>query len=57
MARFEVTIKVDYDEASMPDGMREQLRRNVERCVQRDELLNDPNLEAIVDEWSVEVKE
>jgi hypothetical protein len=53
--RFTITIKVDYDKLTVPEDMEQQLRDNVDRCVQNAELLNDSNLEAVVDEWEVEV--
>lgn len=56
MARFIITIKVDYDEATMPEEMEHQLSRNVERCIQRSNLLNDSGGEVIVDQYSMEVE-
>lgn len=58
MARFVITITVDYDDATVLEGadMGHELSENVWRSVQRDGLLNDPLMEAIVDEWSVKVE-
>ena len=55
---FNVVIKVAYDVAShIPEDMSAQLVNNVRRCIENAELLNDADLEAIVDDWSVEVEE
>jgi len=32
------------------------LRDNIDRCIQRAELLNDSNLEAVIDDVSVKVE-
>ena len=54
---FEIKIRVAYDKAiKLPDDMEQQLRDNVDRCVQRAELLNDSDLECIVEDWSVDVR-
>ena len=53
---FTITIKVAYDKATIPDDMINHLRDNVQRCVERAQLLNDSNLEAVVDTFSVEVE-
>jgi len=54
---YEIRVRVVYSEGTVPDDMEYQLRDNVQRCIECAELLNDSNLEAVVDEWSVEVKE
>ena len=52
---YEIRILVQYDEAySIPD-METELRENVKSCVECSELLNDINLEAVVEDWNVEV--
>jgi hypothetical protein len=54
---FTVRIKVAYDEATVPDDMSVHRKDNVQRCVECGELLNDSGLEAIVEDWDVEVQE
>jgi hypothetical protein len=58
MARhFKIIISVAYDEATMPEDMNAHLEANAQRGIERGELLNDPNLEAIVEEYDVAVEE
>jgi hypothetical protein len=57
MEHFVITIRVAYDEATVPEGMEGILKRNVEWSVSRQNLLNDYLLEAEVDDWSLEVEE
>ena len=56
MTHFTITIKVAYDSTTIPSDMKEQLLDNVERCVQCAELLNDSNLEAVIEDFSVKVE-
>lgn len=57
MKHYTITIKVAYDETTVPEDMEDQLKRNVEWCVGRQNLLNDQHEEAIVDDWKVTVEE
>lgn len=57
MKHFTITIKIAYDEATVPEDMDLRLKRNVERCVSKEGLLNDYDLEAVVDDWKVVVEE
>lgn len=59
MARhFVIRISVAYDEAhGRLDDIKDELLHNVYRCVDRGELLNDSNLEAVVEDWSCTVEE
>ena len=59
MARhFTISIRVAYDVAHpIPDDMMVQLKDNVTRCVTNAELLNDSDLEAVVEDWRVQVEE
>lgn len=41
----------------IPDDMTMQLEDNVTRCVTNAELLNDSDLEAVVEDWRVQVEE
>lgn len=53
---MEIVIKVAYDDtAPAPDES--ELEDNINRCVQRDALLNDVNEECVVEEWSVTVED
>ena len=52
---YMITIKVAYDEATVPEDLKKQLERNVDRCIQRHDLLNDEELYAVVEEYSAEV--
>ena len=54
---FKITITVAYDPVTLPDNMLTQLRSNVDRCIQRGNLLGDSSGEAVVDEYSAEVDE
>lgn len=58
MKHFLVKLKVSYDDAhKIPEKMDIILEENVVRCIERHELLNDPDMEAVVETWSVEVDE
>ena len=58
MARhFKITIRVAYEEETVPHNMQEHLDRNIARCVDREDLLTDPDREAIVETFHVEVEE
>ncbi len=56
MKHFKITIRVAYDEETVPSNMEAELKRNVDRCVQRSELLNDQYLQAELEEWRVDVE-
>ena len=54
---FEITIKVAYEEGTIPEKrMEDELRQGVDAAVQIG-LLNDADANAVVEEYSVEVKE
>jgi hypothetical protein len=57
MKHFTITVKVAYDEDTVPEGMVDALKRNVEWCVARQNMLNDQHQEAIVEDWKVTVEE
>lgn len=57
MKHYTITIKVAYDETTVASDMAQRLRHNVERCVTRESLLTDYDLEAVVEEWKVIVEE
>lgn len=56
MTHFTITINVAYDSSTIPSDMKDQLLDNVERCLQRNDLLNDSNLEAVIEDFSVKVE-
>ena len=53
---FEVKIVVSYDESAPIPDMETELRENVKSCIACSELLNDANLEAVVEDYSIVVK-
>lgn len=54
---FKIVIDVAYDEAHpIPDDMEVQLRDNIARRINRDELLNDDELESVIENWNVTVE-
>ena len=55
MTHYLITIKVSYDETTVPKDMASHLEDNVHRCVDGGMLFTDPELEAVVDEWEVAV--
>lgn len=59
MARhFKIAIRVLYDEAHpIPDNIIAQLGANVMLCVERDRLLNDRDLEAVIEDYDYNVEE
>ena len=56
--RYRITVEVDYDEATVsdPDRLLRSLERNVARCIDRNDLLNDGELEEVIDQYSAEVE-
>lgn len=52
---YEIKILVQYDEAHPTPDMKTELKENVKSCVEYAELLNDANLEAVIEDWKVEV--
>ena len=56
MAWYTITIKVRYDDETEPENMKDILAVNLDRCIDREGLLNDPEREAIIDEWTGEVE-
>lgn len=57
MKHFTITIKIAYDEDTAPADIEQQLKENVERCVECHDLLNDDALLAVVEEWRATVEE
>ena len=55
MGRYKIVVEVSFDDETEPSAMADHLDDNVARCVQTHGLLNDPEREAVIDEWTVEV--
>jgi len=55
---FSIVINVSYDETSITDDMdlECELYENVQRCIEREQLLNDFNLKAIVEDYDYHVE-
>lgn len=54
---FTIKIRVAYDLAHpIPEDMKDQLSRNIYNAINND-LLNDSNLEAVVEDWSASVED
>jgi hypothetical protein len=56
MKHYRITIRVVYDEATIPADMKHELERNLDRAVS-DGLLSDSNGEAEIEEYSVDVED
>ena len=57
MKHFVIKLKVSYDKIHLPEKMDIILEENIVRCIEKHELLNDPEMEAVPETWSIEVDE
>jgi hypothetical protein len=56
MRMFTIKVKATYNEDTVPYDMETQLKDNVARCIERAELLNDSNLEAVIEDYDIRVR-
>ena len=57
MRHFVITIKVAYDETTIPEDMVYELERNLDTCAESGLLFGDSGDESIIEEWDATVEE